>query len=339
MLDPPISSRLWHNRRAMGILTQHPEVRALEGPTLWTAAAIACLLALHSALAVFAAGLPWPMLALLAWTIGAIPALGLFVLLHEASHNLVFRSDKANRWIMIAAGAPLVLPCAVNFRHYHLEHHRHLGDPWRDADVPARLEVALRDRTVAGRTAWLALFPLLQSVRIAAKRPHRLFDRWFAGNCAVNLAYASAIVSVGGVSALVFQLLSMIFALGLHPFGARWVQEHASLAPHQPTASYYGPANRMLFNAGYHVEHHDFMRIPWLHLPRLRRIANRHYAPLAAYRSWTALLLRFLAEPRRRSVGDAQVAHGQRDRSDELGLTGDPDFGEDRLHVGFHGVG
>ena len=61
-------------------------------------------------------------------------------------------------------------------------------------------------------------------------------------------------------------LLSFVFSIGLHPVGARWIQEHYLIAPPQETYSYYGPLNKVAFNVGYHNEHHDFSFVPWNNL-------------------------------------------------------------------------
>ena len=85
-----------------------------------------------------------------------------------------------------------------------------------------------------------------------------------------------------------------MFSVGLHPVGARWIQEHYLVHSPQETYSYYGPLNRVAFNVGYHNEHHDFPSIPWNRLPAVRSLAARQYDSLVAHRSWTRLLLRFL---------------------------------------------
>ena len=90
---------------------------------------------------------------------------------------------------------------------------------------------------------------------------------------------------------------STVFAIGLHPLGARWIQEHFALAPGQETYSYYGPLNKVSFNVGYHNEHHDLVTIPWSRLPQVRRIAPEFYDGLHSYTSWTALLARFVRDP------------------------------------------
>jgi sphingolipid delta-4 desaturase len=49
---------------------------------------------------------------------------------------------------------------------------------------------------------------------------------------------------------------------------------------------------------GYHVEHHDFMNVAWVRLPRIRKVAPDRYQALASYSSWTGLLRRFLVDRR-----------------------------------------
>ncbi len=67
--------------------------------------------------------------------------------------------------------------------------------------------------------------------------------------------------------------------------------------PGQETASCYGWINRLVFNAGYHVEHHDMPRVPWNRLPALRALAPEMFDTLPSHRSWTMVLIRFLCDP------------------------------------------
>ena len=50
----------------------------------------------------------------------------------------------------------------------------------------------------------------------------------------------------------------------------------------------------MSFDAGYHVEHHDFPWIPWCRLRAVHKLAEEEYRSLAHIRSWTLELLLFL---------------------------------------------
>ena len=94
--------------------------------------------------------------------------------------------------------------------------------------------------------------------------------------------------------ALLYLALSTLFALGLHPLGGRWIQEHYITKEGQETYSYYGPLNKLTFNMGYHNEHHDFMHIPWINLPKLKAMAPEYYDTLKSYDSWTKVVLMFI---------------------------------------------
>ena len=98
-----------------------------------------------------------------------------------------------------------------------------------------------------------------------------------------------------------------MFAFGLHPLGARLLQEHFVLKENQETYSYYGAGNLLALNIGYHNEHHDMVAVPWNRLPALRRIAPEFYEPLLSHTSWVRLFFRFLFE--RRPGGWARLVH------------------------------
>jgi sphingolipid delta-4 desaturase len=97
-----------------------------------------------------------------------------------------------------------------------------------------------------------------------------------------------------GPKAIVFLVASFFFSVGLHPLGARWIQEHYLVAGEQETYSYYGPLNTVAFNVGYHNEHHDFPSVPWNKLPQIRKDAPAFYNTLFFHTSWTKLFFRFL---------------------------------------------
>jgi sphingolipid delta-4 desaturase len=113
-----------------------------------------------------------------------------------------------------------------------------------------------------------------------------------------QLAFDVAVYWYLGPRAFVYLLVSFFFSVGLHPLGARWIQEHYLVAPPQETYSYYGPLNRLACNVGYHNEHHDLPSIPWNRLPKIRAAAPEMYDSLVYHTSWTKLLLKFIFDPR-----------------------------------------
>ena len=169
---------------------------------------------------------------------------------HEAAHHLIFASRAANRVVSIVADIPNVVPAAVSFRTYHLQHHAFQGVPELDADLPNAWEARLIGRGPLGKALWLLVFPLFQITRPARLREIRFLTPWTLANWLVIGASNAAIVWWWGPSALGYLLLSLFFSVGLHPLGARWIQEHYLTASPQETYSYYGPANVVAFKIG-----------------------------------------------------------------------------------------
>lgn len=289
-----------HAARRARLLEEHPEVARLYGLNGWSALYTVLLVALQVAVAVFAvgrAGAPCYLYLPLAYVFGAVPDHALWVLVHDATHNLVFSAVWANRLVLCVANVAHVLPSAMMFRYYHILHHIELNRAERDPDVPSAWEARLVGNSRVRKAIWLALFFLFQTLRLVSyshKVPGAREMAWVALNWAVNAAAVYGVWLAGGVHALAYLLASSVFSIGLHPLGARWVQEHYPTQPFQSTYSYYGPANRVAFNIGFHNEHHDLPSVPWNKLPELKRIAPEYYDTLFAYKSYRQLLREFI---------------------------------------------
>jgi len=287
-----------HASRGRQLLAAHPELRALAGPAPQSAVWIVALVTAQLAVAVALTGTRWFVWLPCAYVIGATIDHALWVLIHECTHHLVVRSRRGNRLFAIVANLPIVVPSAISFGKYHMLHHRHLGEIGFDADVPGPIESRLVGHSSVAKTVWMSALAFVQG----AIRPRRLkrlktvdfLDAWTVINIVVQLGFLAAIVWWRGVEPLKYLTASTLLALGIHPLGARWIQEHFVFAPGQETYSYYGPLNRLCFNMGYHNEHHDLVTIPWTRLPEIRRIAPEFYDRLYAHRSWTSLMFRFL---------------------------------------------
>jgi sphingolipid 4-desaturase/C4-monooxygenase len=286
-----------HAGRGRQLLVAHPELRALAGPAPSSGIWVLALVALQFGIAFAVGGRSWIVWLPCAYALGATIDHALWVLIHECSHNLIFRSRTANRVIAIVANLPMVVPGALSFCKYHLLHHRHMGDIDLDAGVPGPLESRIVGRSSVMKTIWIAGFVLIMGiVRPRRLKRVRLLDPWTIGNIVVQIAAMVALVAATGRGPFVYLLVSTVFAIGLHPLGARWVQEHFALAPNQETYSYYGPLNKVSFNVGFHNEHHDLVTVPWSRLPQVKRAAPEFYDGLQSYTSWTGLLVRFLAD-------------------------------------------
>ncbi len=250
------------------------------------------------ALAALAQDLPWWGLLLLAYLPGAAIGHALYVMIHEATHNLVFKRVALNKVAGIAANLPTVLPSALAFRKYHLLHHAHQGVMELDADLPSRTEAKLVGNGSIRKALWLLFFAVAQAFRPSRMRTVKLWDGWLLVNAVVVIAADVAVFLVFGPWALLYLFAATLFGLGLHPLGGRWLQEHFITNHPQETYSYYGPANLIAFNVGYHNEHHDIANVAWINLPKVKASAPDLYDSLASYKSWTALVLRFIFDKR-----------------------------------------
>ena len=289
-----------HRLRALEILRRHPQVRELFGRNRATALLIVGAVAAQLSLAWALRGAPWWLLLAAAWCAGAFFTHLTFCLYHECAHQLVLRRKWQNHLLGIVANLPQLLPSYAAFRVYHLKHHQYQGDYELDADLASDWEARLVGRSIVGKVAWELLFPFFQCVRAARfSRNGRipLWNGWLVANAVVQFGFDALLLLAAGPGAVLYLAASFFFSVGLHPLGARWVQEHFVFDDRAETSSYYGPLNRLAVNIGYHNEHHDFPFVPWNRLPELRALAPEVYDALPSHRSWVRLWLRFLADP------------------------------------------
>jgi sphingolipid delta-4 desaturase len=289
-----VSREQQHTTRRRAMLQAHPEIRDLAGPVPTSAAWVVGLVAAQFLLGFAVADRPWWIWLPVAYVVGATIDHAMWVLIHECTHALVFRRPNLNRVVAIIANLPLVFPAALSFSKYHLLHHQHLGELEYDADLPGPYETRVV-RGSALKTVWLASFSAVQGLmRTQRLKAVAFFDGWIVTNIVIQVAAMAVLVWLRAWMPLTYLLASSVFAVGLHPLGARWIQEHYVFREDQETYSYYGPLNRLSFNIGYHNEHHDFINIPWSRLPALKSVAPEFYDSLYAHHSWTRVLVQFL---------------------------------------------
>jgi sphingolipid delta-4 desaturase len=145
------------------------------------------------------------------------------------------------------------------------------------------------------KSLWLLFFFVIEGIcrPIRVRSVHPLC-RWVVLNNIVEYGFLLALGLTAGWKADLYLFLATFFSIGLHPCGARWIQEHYVYAPGQETYSYYGPLNLVNYQIGHHNEHHDLPVIAWNNLPRLRKMAPEFYDTLYYHTSYTKLLLSFI---------------------------------------------
>lgn len=290
-----------HPERTRILVAAHPDARRLIGRNPWTMAIAVGVVAFQFAMGALVARLSgdawWPAI-LAAWCIGAFASHALYVVIHEATHDLIFERRWMNRVAAIIADLPNIFPAAMGFRVFHLKHHAFQGDHDQDIDLPSHWEASIVGNRPIAKALWLLLFPLAQLLRLRRVSTEILFDRWFLASYVTALGTTAAVYYGSGATALLYLFASFWFSVGLHPLGGRWIQEHYTCDPRQETGSYYGPLNVLALNVGYHNEHHDLPSVPWNRLPRLKAMAPELYRPLQSYRSWSRLVVQFISDPR-----------------------------------------
>ena len=284
-----------HRSRTREIIKKHPEVKKLIGKNPNTMYWILACVFLQITIAYFIKDYSWWIIIGAAWFIGAFPVHTLFVCIHESAHNLIYRKKSWNVFAGIIANLPSLAPTAISFKNFHLKHHAFQGVHELDADLPDYWEAKLINNFFIGKMIWLLLFPFFQGIRTYRCIELAIIDRYVIMNIVVQLIFDVAVVYFWGWSALAYLGFSFLFSVGLHPLGARWIQEHfLVLDKKQETFSYYGGLNSINMNVGYHNEHHDMPSIPWNNLPKLKNIAPEFYNNLHYHTSFVKLFFTFL---------------------------------------------
>lgn len=287
-----------HLLRMRQMLAKYPQLRDLFGYYPLTAFYTFLIVFLQILLGAWLENKSFVWILILSYLVGATANHALYVIIHECTHNLVFKKSLWNRLLGIFANFPQVFPSYIQFAKYHTLHHTHQSEYDFDADLASYDEARWIGNSPWRKALSLAFFGFVQGVM----RPQRLkkvnfWDGWFFFNILIQTSFMIFYFYFTGWNAVLYLLLSTFFALGLHPLGARWIQEHYVMKEGQETYSYYGPLNKVCFNMGYHNEHHDFIRVPWARLPQLRKIAPEFYDSLYSHKSWTHLLYRFIFDP------------------------------------------
>jgi sphingolipid delta-4 desaturase len=290
-----------HAERARAIMKKYPQVRQWMKPYPLSGLYISLVVLLQFTVAGLLShyDAPWWGVLIAAYCIGAFANHALFVMIHDACHDVIAKSKWANRLWGIVCNFPQGFPSAMGFRTYHLLHHAHMNEYNYDADLAFHWEAKWIGNSRIKKALWFCLFLLIEAIRPSRLKKGKVMDGWTVLNLVLILGIDVLTWIYLGPTALIYLFVSSFFSVGLHPVGARWIQEHYTYHPGQETFSYYGPLNKLSFNIGFHNEHHDLFKIPWVHLPKLKKLAPEFYEPLHSHNSWSALIWDFIMNPER----------------------------------------
>ncbi|KAI6183599.1 Sphingolipid 4-desaturase [Aphelenchoides bicaudatus] len=183
----------------------------------------------------------WLLVLLQAYFFGGIVNHALALAIHDVSHNTAFGNNHAlkNRFFGMFANLPIGVPISISFKKYHVEHHRYLSEDGLDTDLPTEFEAKF----------FTTPFQIINAI--------------------VQIAYDIGILYFCGIKSLIYLVAGTFLAMGPHLSSAHFISEHYAFNGEQETYSYYGVWNLVLYNVGYHTEHHDFPYIPGRNLPKV----------------------------------------------------------------------
>lgn len=239
--------------------------------------------------------------ALLAATVGSFFAFGFQALNHILMHSRV-RSVALKKGLALVASSCSPLPW---FSYYmadgHKRHHMNAGSEtdidrqalfWIWEGVPHKS----LDNTL-GSLLWVSLAALFLPVAYM----YSLFYCFYhvPKNNMVEMAHfltesATTLLTMmftwranPCLSSILYLVFSGAFSMGFlaHPYLGFWILQHLCVlnpldpSSSQPTVSYYGSSgwNWLNFNILYHVEHHDFSKLPWHLAGTVRDLAPEYY--------------------------------------------------------------
>jgi len=283
-----------HATRRKLILAAHPEIASLFGYEPRTALIVAAIFVAQCLVAWYLSNKSWGLILVVAYVFGGTVNHSLQLAVHELSHGLCWKTREYNTYTAYFANLVTGFPSSVTFRRYHMEHHQFQGVDGIDTDVPTDWEVGFFDAAWK-KALWMFCQPLFYALRPMVVKPKKPLREELL-NWVIQMSFNAAVVYFLGGKAMAYLIMGTLLGLGLHPTAGHFIAEHYEFTPGQETYSYYGPCNYVNFNVGYHNEHHDFPRIPWSNLPKVKKIAPEFYDHLPHYTSYIDVIYRYITD-------------------------------------------
>ena len=238
---------------------------------------------------------------------------GFSVLLHEASHRLLFKRPTLNYWLGLLCGLPVLLSVS-GFRTNHLAHHERRSSMGDADDVGANF----RDST--GSTLFYYLSILIRAYGFLAYLPLIGLTQ---GNWKMRAKALSEYALMAACCAVAFRLFPTDAVLKLwiipllisaHLTEFRAVAEHGlTTRGNTFTATRTVVSNRavsfVMCNINYHLEHHLFPAVPWYNLPKVNRLLQDEYRRVgcSVYPSYTEFFIDFFKASWRGIIPNARL--------------------------------
>ncbi len=219
--------------------------------------------------------------------------IGCTVLVHEASHNLLFQNPTLNRWLGLLCGLP-VLVSVTGFRTNHVFHHVRRGSYGESSEwkAPPRVDAKSVPKyilsIIVGAYGFLTALPVIAITHAQGATRTKTLTEY----ALIVGVYALVFSAFPTEAILMLWFFPMIVAAHLTEFRA--VAEHGlTTRGNVFTATRTVVSNRLvsfvMCNINYHLEHHLFPGVPWYNLPKVHRLLQDEYrqAGSSVYPSYT----------------------------------------------------
>ena len=287
------ADRQWHIERSREILQAYPEIKQYFGNYPLSIIFIVALVAFQWSIAWLVKDLSWWMVGLVSLFLGQFVLHSLSVFIHEAAHNLVLKGKFGNALTLffIELGSLSFGKSLTYVGKHGKSHHRYLNDYQQDYEWWDKNQSHLRSSNPFLRFAesLLHLFPGgvvladLTMAKILPVEPRKIQSAYKSSSLNILLIatsiflYALAWYAISWQASLYFfwSLTLMVSNWGV-TFKGQSIAEH-NIYQDGKTYSTYQWTNIPFFNTGYHDEHHTFASVPWIHLPKVKKIAPEYF--------------------------------------------------------------
>jgi sphingolipid 4-desaturase/C4-monooxygenase len=286
-----------HVCRSKEMLKAHPEIAELYGYNRWSYVCLVAVVGLQLSIGYTLNESSIWTVAGVSYFLGSLISLSIMILVHDASHNLIAKSKAANNAALFVANLGILWPASLAYRRYHLNHHKNFGFGEGDVDMPTEKEAKMVGNSKFRKLVWLVLFPYVYVIARSANDKTVKPKPLFVISLAVQAVVLYLMLHYQLDKMAIYLALSPIFCMTLSPaMGSRGLIEHFVFRDGQETYSYYGPYNKIMFNGGYHTEHHDFCTISWDKIPQVRKIAPEFYRDRYTHGSYFSIIKRFVMD-------------------------------------------
>jgi sphingolipid 4-desaturase/C4-monooxygenase len=283
----------WHVERSRKILQDYPQIKQYFGNYPLSIIFIIALVILQWSVAWLVKDLSWWIIGLIALFLGQFILHSLSVFIHESAHNLVFKGKLGNALtlLIIELGSLSFGKSLVYVGKHGKSHHRYLNDYQQDYEWWDKKQSHWRSLNAYLRLAetLLHLFPGgvvlgdLILAKIVPAEPRNIKsaykDPWLnILLIAISIfLYALAWYAISWQASLyLFWSLTLMVSNWGVTFKGQSIAEH-NIYQNGKTYSTYQWTNIPFFNTGYHDEHHTFANVPWIYLPKIKKIAPEYF--------------------------------------------------------------